>query len=427
MNIKTSFLDKSIRVLMVSTEYPPMRGGVGRYTENLTKSLERLGIEVDVLCNDKGKGDYHGLSPTNQNNSDLIMKAARDSEADIVHVQYEHGLYGLKLNSLNPNKTSTNIDSFYHDCKIPIVTTMHSGYTFRQWMSLARVVQNTGMIGKYTTLIGNYWKRLLNYHSFCNLDKEKLAMSKATIVFSHYMRSVISKYGNYQNDNRNIHIIYHGSQPLANLASQPTKEEARSRFKLPLNKRIAVAIGFRTVTKGWDIIQKMVIPEDWVIIINSSRNDYSRDSIDLHLNKDGIIDLHKDFLEEEDLSTLFYAADVTILPYTVSSSSGVMFDGLSHGLPFLASDIDSFKEFSSKELGMTVKRKPNAFADGLVTLGKEYDRYQKHVYKFKEQLKWDLIAKQHIQIYRRTLSNETPLIVRFSNSNSTATATDTTT
>ena len=44
MNIKTSSFDKPVRVLMVSTEYPPMRGGVGRYTENLTKSLEKLGI-----------------------------------------------------------------------------------------------------------------------------------------------------------------------------------------------------------------------------------------------------------------------------------------------------------------------------------------------------------------------------------------------
>jgi hypothetical protein len=68
---------------------------------------------------------------------------------------------------------------------------------------------------------------------------------------------------------------------------------------------------------------------------------------------------------------LFYAADATILPYTVTSSSGVMFDGLVHGLPFVATDLDFFKEFSSKGLGITVKRKPDAFANGLVTLGKE--------------------------------------------------------
>jgi glycosyltransferase involved in cell wall biosynthesis len=420
MNIQNSSFDKSIRVLIVSTEYPPMRGGVGRYTENLTKSLVKLGVEVDVLCNEKGKGNYHGLSPTNQNNSNLIMKVAHDSGADIVHVQYEHGLYGLKLNSLNPNRISTNIDSVYHDCKIPIVTTMHSGYTFKQWMSLARIVQNTCKIGKYTTLVENYWRRLLNYHSFRNLDRDKVALSKATIVLSHYMQSIIAQYGNYHGDDRSIFIIYHGSQPSSKLASQPTKEQARLRFNLPNNKRIAVAIGFRTVTKGWDIIKNMHVPENWLIVTNSSRNDYSRDNINLQLKKDGVIDLHKDFLEEEDLSILMYAADVTILPYTVSSSSGVMFDGFSHGLPFLASDIDLFKEFSSQGLGITVKRKPDAFVDGLLTLAKDYDHYQKYVYKFKEQLNWDLIARQHIGIYRHVLSNPMALVVRSSNSNPTS-------
>jgi glycosyltransferase involved in cell wall biosynthesis len=43
-----------MRIMMVSTEYPPMLGGVGRYTANLTKELRTLGLDVDVVCNDKG-------------------------------------------------------------------------------------------------------------------------------------------------------------------------------------------------------------------------------------------------------------------------------------------------------------------------------------------------------------------------------------
>lgn len=30
----------SLKILMVSTEYPPMYGGVGRYTANLTRELK---------------------------------------------------------------------------------------------------------------------------------------------------------------------------------------------------------------------------------------------------------------------------------------------------------------------------------------------------------------------------------------------------
>lgn len=55
---------EQISVLMVSTEYPPMPGGVGRYTKNLSLALKRLGAEVYVICNERGDGDFSGLDTT---------------------------------------------------------------------------------------------------------------------------------------------------------------------------------------------------------------------------------------------------------------------------------------------------------------------------------------------------------------------------
>jgi hypothetical protein len=43
---------------MVSTEYPPMKGGIGRYTFNLVKALRNLGLNVYVASNEAGKGDF---------------------------------------------------------------------------------------------------------------------------------------------------------------------------------------------------------------------------------------------------------------------------------------------------------------------------------------------------------------------------------
>ena len=40
-----------------------MNGGVGRYTANLTKSLRKDEIEIIVVCNEKGKGDFGGIRP----------------------------------------------------------------------------------------------------------------------------------------------------------------------------------------------------------------------------------------------------------------------------------------------------------------------------------------------------------------------------
>ena len=60
---------------MVSTEYPPMQGGVGRYTKNLVTALRNLGIhDVYVVCNEKGAGDFSGLVPCNKYNSDILLE-----------------------------------------------------------------------------------------------------------------------------------------------------------------------------------------------------------------------------------------------------------------------------------------------------------------------------------------------------------------
>ncbi|MGA8484185.1 MAG: hypothetical protein WB706_07270 [Nitrososphaeraceae archaeon] len=50
------------KILMVSTEYPPMRGGVGRYTFNLVRQLRKKGLNVLVASNEEGDSDFFGTS-----------------------------------------------------------------------------------------------------------------------------------------------------------------------------------------------------------------------------------------------------------------------------------------------------------------------------------------------------------------------------
>jgi len=361
----------------------------------------KLGCEVHVACNEKGHGQFFGLSTTNAHNSDVLLKIVDKLHPDIVHVQYEHGSYGLKLDPLNPRKISTNIDLFYECCKIPVVTTFHSTYNFKQWISRVAAVKTAGQTGNLG-IIMEYWKYILNYNSLHALDKLKLNQSQAGVVFSHYMARMVGG-GN---------LIYHGAEPA--VPKVPKKQAARRIFSLPEDGRIALAVGFRSAVKGWDILEKIQIPSGWAIVANSSKNEYGLDDekISLRLQKKtgDFISLQKGFLSDEEFSILLYAADAVLLPYKLSSGSGVMFDGLAHGLPFVASDLPFFKEFSSKGLGITVKREPAAFADGLVTLDKDYEGCLEEVNHFREKLKWDLIATQHSELYERVLSSKKDVV-----------------
>jgi glycosyltransferase involved in cell wall biosynthesis len=405
-----------MRVMMVSTEYPPMSGGVGRYTSNLTNELRKSGLDVYVVCNQKGDGQYSGLSPKNPNNSDVLLKIVNDLKPDIVHVQFEPGLYGLILDPLDPKKSGTYIDPFYTKCEIPIVTTFHTGYSLGQWMSQASLIKKSGRIGKLgipARGLVRFWKYFLNYRAFTNLNKEKLRMSAAGIVFSHYMSERLGNSTNNDADSNGgkCHVIYHGSEPA--LYPSLNKKEAREKFSLPQEEqeyRIALALGFRTATKGWDILGKMKMPDGWTLVVNSSKGHYSTENVDLKWEKaDNILDLQRGFLSEEELSTLFYASDAVILPYKVTAGSGVMFDALAHGLPFVATDLKFFREFASQGLGITVKRNPHAFSSGIKKLDRNYFNYAETVDAFKQKLKWNFVARQHSQLYYSTIATRTGL------------------
>jgi glycosyltransferase involved in cell wall biosynthesis len=386
---------------MVSTEYPPMPGGVGRYTAILTRELRKLGFDVYVACNDKGKGEFSGISPGNVKNSDVLLEIVDKIKPDVVHIQFEPGMYGLIIDPRDPRKSGTYIDSFYRKCKTPITTTFHSGYTLTQWMNQASLIKKSGRIGRLgipLRFLIRFWKYFLNYKAFKNLNKDKLGLSRAGIVFSCYMSNILG----------GGRVIYHGAEP--SIPPNPeNKRNARSMFSLPQDGRIALALGFKTSTKGWDIIKKIDIPSGWRIVINSSKSYYNTENYDekweednnnSNNNKNNIIDLQRGLLSEEELSMLFYAADVVILPYKVTAGSGVMFDALAHGLPFIATNLGFFKEFAALGLGMTVKRDPREFSNGIKNLDRNYSNYTKSINAFKQKLKWDFVASQHASIYQ---------------------------
>ena len=53
-----------------------------------------------------GSGEDHGISATNMNNSEVLLKLVDELNPDIVHVQYEYGLYGFSMDSVRTNNVA---------------------------------------------------------------------------------------------------------------------------------------------------------------------------------------------------------------------------------------------------------------------------------------------------------------------------------
>jgi glycosyltransferase involved in cell wall biosynthesis len=384
---------------MVSTEYPPMHGGVGRYTYNLVKSLRSNNLDVKVVSDSHGSGDYHGLSPHNKQNSEVLLNLVQKCKPDIVHIQHEHGLYGFYLNPLYPPKTSTGLDKFYDKCTIPIVTTFHTSMHFKQWMQLINTKESNIRDILRLHLFYKIWRQLINYTSLHRINKRILSKSAYGIVFSEYMKALIP----------GTNLIFHGSEPWSNTINVSQKE-AREKLGLPPRGRLALAQGHLTSTKGWDIIRDMKFPKNWKLVVNYSKNFYNTENTDLGLKDlkliDQVINLNKQYLSEEELSLLFFSCDVVFLPYKVSSGSGVMYDGLAHGKPFIASDIGFFKEFSETNLGIVTRREPHSFEKALVELDKNYGSFESAVNEFRQKINWSVIARQHHLIYKNIVEKQ---------------------
>lgn len=385
------------KILMICTEYPPMQGGVGRYTYNLVKSLRSNGSKVMVVTSSDGSGDYKGISPHHTNNSELLLKLVNEIQPDIIHLQHEFGLYGFFMNPMRPSKTSTGLDKFYRDCKTSIVTTFHTSMHFNQWMKLINI-RDKGNEKDFFRLYSayKYWRHLINYSSMHRINKYLMSKSAYGIVLSDFMKQLIP----------GTNVVYHGS--TSHFVSDLTPSEARKKMHLPEKGKLALAQGFITKTKGWDTIKKMNVPDGWKIVVNYSKNFYNHENIDFKLYNDKIINLNKKYLSEEELSLLFFSCDAVFLPYKVCSGSGVMYDGLGHGKPFVASDLGFFKEFSLMNLGIVTKRSPRSFEQALMEMDRRYPLFKSKVEEFRRTISWDNIAKQHLSIYNSIINKDKP-------------------
>ncbi len=399
-----------MKILMVSAPYPPMPGGVARYTLNLTRAIRKLGFEVYTVCDAQGNGDFPVLSSTNQqDNSDLLLNLIDETKPHAVHVQFEPGLFGGAFDQRHPKKLKTNIDNFYLKSKTPIVTTFHVGHpTLSQWIASSSLSKKalfkksgrTGKAGIPVRALIRMWTYSLMFYAVKNTIKEKFRLSKANIVFSYYLSKMLG----------GGKVIYHGAEPA--IYPPVDKAEARKKLSIPLDnnnvQRLVLAIGYRLDSKGWDIIKKLNMPDGWKLLVNTSKG--FSETEDLVLDWGGssnIIDLKRGFLDEEELSLLFYASDAIILPYKPEAGpSGTMIDALAHGIPFIATDMGFFKEFSAQGMGITVKRSPQEFSNGIKKLEQNYSNYVKAVDDFKNNLKWDIVAGEHASIYSSIMDNK---------------------
>ncbi|HEX7594448.1 MAG TPA: glycosyltransferase family 4 protein [Anaerolineae bacterium] len=93
-----------MRILFLTGEFPPMKGGVGDCTNEIAKGLAALGADVQVITSTSAR-DVHPakrsfvvrpvIAEWNWSSLGVITRAAREFAPDIVHIQYQTGAFGM--------------------------------------------------------------------------------------------------------------------------------------------------------------------------------------------------------------------------------------------------------------------------------------------------------------------------------------------
>jgi len=402
-------LDK--KILIVTGEYPPMKGGVGRYTFNLVEALKKKkNIEIFIAmgqnkyiypcpsnkseCSSKNGIYYNIVKKGDQQNSDRLMNLTDKLKPDIVNIQYERGLYEIDTSLRHMTRRllyGSTLDKFYKLCPVPTVSTLHTVLPYKEYQQYIKELarKKEGRLAALPTPVRAFIRRIVLERRY-ELLLEVVKLSGEIISLAKTNQTLVKR-GT---------VIYHGAEPNPFVYAE-NKQAYRKELGLPENKRLLLAFGYVGSYKGFDLLNDLNLPTDWSLVIKQNKHERG---IEKPLVIKNAFNLHLGHLDDASLSKLFFASDAIIFPYRVVSISGVLFDALAHGLPFIASDLSFFQEFSQMGLGITCSRNAESFSEAIKTMASDYTKYQNNIQNFKPNLKWNNIADNYINCYSKLLN-----------------------
>jgi glycosyltransferase involved in cell wall biosynthesis len=428
-----------MKILVVSGEYPPMKGGVGRYTKNLVHALaKKPDIEVSVatganaaLTSDDSQGinnatitTYSGtIRKGDRRNSDRILQIVSEIKPDIVNIQYERGLYEVDTTIKHTFWRLVNgstLDRFYKMCSVPTVSTLHTVFPQEEYSAYIqdRALRKEGRFSFLPQPLRAAIRRWVLNQRY-DLLLRVVNLSDSIISPARTLQEVVGR-GT---------VIYHGAEPAIEFSSTSSlindkKDEFRKTFGLPVDKMLLLAFGYAGSYKGFDVLDSLSLPNGWSLVIKQTQHERGFERPIQFRKKNNVdnndmISLNLEYLDDTTMSKLFFACDAIIFPYKIVSISGVMFDALAHGLPFVASDLRFFKEFADMGLGIVCERTTQSFERAISSLALEYDKYKTTVEQFRSKLLWSNIANKHIEFFSGLISkyyNNNESAIKYENS-----------
>jgi glycosyltransferase involved in cell wall biosynthesis len=316
-----------------------------------------------------------------------ILGYSVGSSHDLVHVQFEYGLFpSLKLGKRT--LTAFSALPFYSGLAMGnrrVVTTIHEP---------RKAVSAGARSGLFFTNL---------------LDKVIFTVSDLIIVHTRESKQLMKTV--YGVEESKLRVIPHGSYQQPNFQD---KDECKRKLNLQ-DKVVLTILGFVTPKKGHDLVIPL-LPHLYrniqLVIAGGPQNAQDEQYIG-KLKKVAEQNHCADRVTFTgylpDFTDVLNATDIALLPYRNVTDSGVLHLLTAYGVPTITSDLEAFREVYD-EYGCLILFK-NGDSQDLLAKTQELlaNQHQRDLLKSNclamwNATKWSSIAQKHIQLYREVLS-----------------------
>jgi glycosyltransferase involved in cell wall biosynthesis len=381
------------RILFVSGEYPPMRGGIGDYTSRLIDSLDECGWESLVLTSSQiGQETDDRVVATvdrwDASITDAVRETLDETNADLLHIQYQTGAYDMR-----PSINFLPLRLGKRERRVPIVTTYHDllrPYLFPKAGVLRRWVNRALAFGSDAIILTNErdYQQVRSYNWFRD---------------------------------RAYRIPIGSNMPLP---EEVDKGTVVRRYGLEPDGFVVGFFGFLTADKGiddlLDALERPDMTETQLLVISGdlattdTTNRQYRDELRTRLEEAQIPVKVTGYLPRQEVADALAAVDVIALPYRAGASlrSGTLLAALQSGTPVVTTDPrpgDTLAPFAPGESIWLVPVSETDFLHEAIHLLRQEpslrDRLAKNAAAASCEFTWSSIAERHIEVYSRVLDS----------------------
>src|SRR5688572_21568097 len=137
-----------MRIGIITGEYPPLQGGIGGYTDILSKRLASLGHEVFIFS--ETRAEEQGIPLTKTKSWGIgIFKAIRDwvkeNRLEILSLQFQTAAFGMSpIIHFLPNFVDIPFVTTFHDLRFPYL--FPKAGKLRDWIVMHLAKASSGVI-----------------------------------------------------------------------------------------------------------------------------------------------------------------------------------------------------------------------------------------------------------------------------------------